>query len=170
MLLLISYIGDYVDGPIAPRAFAFGALVAFGPLCSAVSDAHTFANGWLLGTKLRAYLAHAISHKALRLDASATEQSTGQMVSLTPAGLWSQLRLHSSTFTAPPSQLRLHSSALPRVCQPCALRRVCAQVNLLAVDTNNIVNFCPGGAWVLLEGMQLALTLGALYLPSCAWP
>jgi len=47
---------------------------------------------------------------------------------------------------------------------------VCAQVNLLAVDTNNIVNFCPGGAWVLLEGMQLALTLGALYLPSCAWP
>ena len=37
--------GDYVDGPIAPKAFAFGALVAFGPLCSAVSDAHTFANG-----------------------------------------------------------------------------------------------------------------------------
>ena len=41
---------------------------------------------------------------------------------------------------------------------------MCAQVNLLAVDTNNIVNFCPGGAWVLLEGMQLAVTLGALYL------
>ena len=84
MLLLISYVGDYVDGPIAPKAFAFGALVAFGPLCSAVSDAHTFANGWLLGTKLRGYLAHAISHKALRLDASATEQSTGQMVNDPP--------------------------------------------------------------------------------------
>ena len=84
MLLLIAYVGDYVDGPIAPKAFAFGALVAFGPLCSAVSDAHTFANGWLLGTKLRGYLAHAISHKALRLDAPATEQSTGQMVSDPP--------------------------------------------------------------------------------------
>lgn len=84
MLLLITYVGAYVDGPIEPKAFAFGALVAFGPLCGAVSDAHTFANGWLLGTKLRGYLAHAISHKALRLDASATEQSTGQMVTDPP--------------------------------------------------------------------------------------
>ena len=53
MLLLIAYVGDYVTGPIAPKAFTFGALVAFGPLCTAVSDAHTFANGWLLGTKVR---------------------------------------------------------------------------------------------------------------------
>ena len=84
MLLLIAYVGDYVAGPIAPKAFAFGALVAFGPLCTAVSDAHVFANGWLLGTKLRGYLAHAIARKALHLDASATEQSTGQMVHTPP--------------------------------------------------------------------------------------
>ena len=54
--------------------------MALGPLCGAVGDAHTFANGWMVGTKLRGYLAHAISLKALKLDTSATEQSTGQMV------------------------------------------------------------------------------------------
>ena len=82
MLLLISYVSSYGGGAVAPRAFGFGALVALGPLCGAVSDAHTFANGWTMGTRLRGYLSHAISDKALRLDASATEQSVGQIVNL----------------------------------------------------------------------------------------
>ena len=59
-------------------------------------------------------------------------------------------------------------SRLTQVLTPVCLSQhtpVCAaQVNLLAVDTQNIVSFCPGGAWVVLEIMQLAVTLGALYL------
>jgi hypothetical protein len=35
--------------------------------------------------------------------------------------------------------------------------------NLLAVDAQNVIQFCGFAAWLWLEGMQLLATLAALY-------
>ena len=115
MLGLIAYVDTFTGGPIEPRAYAYGLLVALGPLVATVGDVHTFNIGWVLATKMRAYLTHAVSEKALTLDAAATDQTVGQMS------------------------------------------------NLLSVDANNVVQFCPFASWLWLEGVQLLGTLGVLY-------
>uniref|UniRef100_A0A7S2IV57 ATP-dependent transporter ycf16 n=1 Tax=Haptolina brevifila TaxID=156173 RepID=A0A7S2IV57_9EUKA len=116
MMGLIGYIGDSTTGEaIPPKAFAFGAAVALGPLMLNACHGQANASGWRFGVKLRAYITRAVCEKALRFDASATDQSIGQMT------------------------------------------------NLLAVDTQNIVQFAGFAAWLWLEGMQMLCTLGALF-------
>jgi hypothetical protein len=56
MLGLTNYIGKYNGGPIDVSAWAFGALIALGPLATAVGDTHTFDNGFRMGIKTRAFL------------------------------------------------------------------------------------------------------------------
>ena len=60
MLGLIDYVDRYEDGPVSGRAVGFGALIALGPLLAAVGDAHTFFNGWRVGTKLRAFVSSEV--------------------------------------------------------------------------------------------------------------
>ena len=82
MLGLIGYISSDSKESIPPRAIAFGAMVAMGPLTLNVCHGQANACGWRFGTKLRAYLTRAICEKALRYDASATDLSVGQLSNL----------------------------------------------------------------------------------------
>ena len=116
MLRLIDFIGGFDGGSaVPPIVFGYAALVAIGPLLSSIGDAHTFGNGWMMGTKLRAYVTRAVCEKALRYDPASASESVGELT------------------------------------------------NLLAVDANNLVNFAPGSSWVVLEGLQLLLTLAILF-------
>eukprot|EP00965_Chrysotila_dentata_P039711 1319724-Pleurochrysis_carterae.AAC.5 len=68
MLRLISYVDAYEGGAVSASAVGYGCMVAFGPLCSSIGDAQTFNNGWMMGTRMRAFLTHSVSAKALRYD------------------------------------------------------------------------------------------------------
>ena len=60
----------------------YAALVAIGLLLSSIGDAHTFGNGWMMGTKLRAYVTRAVCEKALRCDPASASESVGELTNL----------------------------------------------------------------------------------------
>mmetsp|Transcript_3201 Transcript_3201/g.9809 ORF Transcript_3201/g.9809 Transcript_3201/m.9809 type:complete len:1233 (+) Transcript_3201:1084-4782(+) len=69
-------------GSLSGAAIGYGCLVALGPLLSACGDAQTFNNGWLMGTRIRAFLTHTLADKALRFDPCASSASVGELTNL----------------------------------------------------------------------------------------
>ena len=64
----MSRLIDFVDerhggGSLSGAAIGYGCLVALGPLLSACGDAQTFNNGWLMGTRIRAFLTHTLRER-----------------------------------------------------------------------------------------------------------